>query len=147
METQANPRYLEALSFAVERHGAARPPRKGTAFPYVVHPIRVAEILDRFGYDPDVVVARMPHDVVEDADVTPAEVERVFGTRVSALVEKASEPDKSLSWRTRKEHTIARISTERDTDALAVVGADKLDNVRSLAETLRSRGEKKTWAI
>jgi Domain of unknown function (DUF6946)/HD domain len=147
METHANRRYLEALAFAVERHGAARQPRKGTGFPYVVHPIRVAEILDRFGYDEDVVVAGMLHDVVEDADVTHAELDLVFGTRVSALVEKASEPERSLSWRKRKEHTIARISTERDTDALAVVGADKLDNVRSLAETLRSRGEKKTWAI
>jgi guanosine-3',5'-bis(diphosphate) 3'-pyrophosphohydrolase len=83
METHANRRYLEALAFAVERHGGARQPRKGTGFPYVVHPIRVAEILDRYGYDEDVVVAGMLHDVVEDAGVTHAELERAFGIRVS----------------------------------------------------------------
>lgn len=147
MEGRASHPYLEALAFAVERHGAARQSRKGTRFPYVVHPIRVAEILDRFRYGEDVVVAGMLHDVVEDAAVTPAELERVFGARVSILVEKASEPDKSLSWRERKEHTIARTASESDSDALAVVAADKLDNIRSLAETLRSRGGKETWAM
>ena len=56
MEKDANLRYLVALSFAVERHAAVRQSRKGTDFPYVVHPIRVAEILDRFGYGEEVVV-------------------------------------------------------------------------------------------
>src|SRR5947208_812461 len=138
MDTRANRRYLKALSFAVERHGAVHQARKGTVFPYVVHPIRVAEILDRFEYGEDVVVAGMLHDVVEDAGVTYAELTRRFGKRVSTLVEKASEPDKSLPWRARKEHTISRVSTESDNEALAVIAADKLDNIRSLAETLRS---------
>lgn len=118
VDTQANPRYLKALAFAAERHGAARQPRKGTVFPYVVHPIRVAEILDRFGYGEDVVVAGMLHDVVEDAGVTYAELTSTFGKRVSTLVEKASEPDKSLPWRTRKAHTIDGISTEVASDPL-----------------------------
>jgi hypothetical protein len=147
MEKDANPRYVEALSFAVERHAAVRQPRKGTDFPYVVHPIRVAEILDRFGYSEDVVMAGVLHDTVEDASVTYAELRNEFGERVSELVEKASEPDKSLDWRTRKQHTVARAASENDLEALALVAADKLDNVRSLQETLRGRGEKETWKI
>jgi (p)ppGpp synthase/HD superfamily hydrolase len=124
-----------------------RQSRKGTDFPYVVHPIRVAEILDRFGYGKDVVMAGALHDTVEDASVSYSELTNEFGERVSELVEKASEPDKALDWRTPKQHTVARAASEDDLEALALVAADKLDNVRSLKETLRARGEEKTWTI
>jgi hypothetical protein len=147
MEKEANSRYLEALSFAVARHTAVRQARKGTQFPYVVHPIRVAEILDRYGYDEELVVAGLLHDTVEDAGVTFADLAESFGERVAALVESASEPDKTLDWRPRKQHTIERAAADLDSGALALVAADKLDNVRSLQETLRSRGEEETWKI
>jgi (p)ppGpp synthase/HD superfamily hydrolase len=114
--SEASASYLAALSFAVERHGAVRQTRKGTSFPYVVHPIRVAEILDRFGYSEDTVVAGLLHDTVEDAEVRYEELARRFGERVATLVEKASEHDKSLDWRPRKEHTIDRAA---DTQRLA----------------------------
>jgi hypothetical protein len=144
---EANPRYLKALTFAVGRHGAARQPRKGTSFPYVVHVIRVAEILDRFDYSEDVVVAGFLHDSVEDTDTTYDEIAAEFGERAAALVRRASEPDKSLEWEIRKQHTIDRLRTEDDSDALALVAADKLDNVLALKDTLRSRGEKRTWVM
>jgi hypothetical protein len=142
----ANPRYLEAVSFAVERHGLVAQARKGTDFPYVIHPIRVAEILSRFGYTEDVVVAGLLHDTIEDAGVTVDELRRCFGDRVAELVEAASEPDKSLDWRTRKQHTIDRVA-DLDTDAVALIVADKLDNVRSLQDTLRARGKRAAWKI
>jgi hypothetical protein len=144
---EVNPTYVKALAFAADRHSKARQPRKGTAFPYVVHVIRVAEILDRFGYSEDVVVAGFLHDSVEDTDTTFNEIEAEFGERAAALVQKASEPDKSLDWETRKQHTIDRLQVEADPDALALVAADKLDNVLALKDTLRSRGEKRTWPM
>ncbi len=144
MADKANPRYLKALVFAVERHGNQA--RKGTDFPYIVHPIRVAEILDRFGLGEEVVVAGMLHDTVEDAGVGYDELTKTFGERVAELVEKASEPDKSLDWQPRKEHTIARARSEDDLEALALVAADKLDNVRSLRDTLRAHDDaEKAW--
>ena len=48
MAGTANPRFEKALCFAARAHGAAKQERKGTDFTYVSHPIRVAEILDRF---------------------------------------------------------------------------------------------------
>jgi hypothetical protein len=141
----ANEQYLKALEFAVLRHGAVKQERKGTEFPYVVHPIRVGEILDRFGYSDDLVVAGLLHDLVEDAGVALDELQ-TFGARVAELVDKVSEKDKSLPWKPRKKQAIAALQQETDQDVLALVAADKLDNVRSLAETLRARG-KDTWAI
>lgn len=146
MTEGANPSYLRALAFAVDRHGRVEQARKGTRFPYVVHPIRVAEILEHARYGEDVVVAGFLHDTVEDAGVTLDELRAEFGDRVATLVEKASEPDKTLDWKARKQHTIDRIARETDPDALGLKAADKLDNVRSIRESIRAEGEERTWA-
>jgi (p)ppGpp synthase/HD superfamily hydrolase len=145
MHDHANSNYLRALAFAVDHHGAVKQARKGTVFPYVVHVIRVAEILDRFRYGEDVVVSGFLHDAVEDAGVTYDELTTVFGDRVATLVKKASEPDKCLEWRDRKQHTIDAIASEGDSEALGLIAADKLDNVLSIQETLRAEGEDRTW--
>ena len=147
MKNKANPRYLKALSFAAARHGAVRQARKGTHFPYVVHPIRVAEILERFDYGEDVVIAGLLHDTVEDAGVN---ARRAHGDVRRARRETRRE---GLGARQVARLACAQAAHDRahrdedDHDALALVAADKLDNVRSLRETLRAQGEKKTWAI
>jgi hypothetical protein len=147
MAGKANPRFEEALSFAVQAHGAAEQERKGTDFPYVSHPIRVAEILDRFGCSEDVIVAGFLHDTIEDAGITADEIGAAFCPRIAALVTAVSEPDKSLPWKTRKEQTIAHVEKEDDREVHALVAADKLDNVRALTDTLRHLGQKGTWAL
>jgi len=146
MAGNANPRE-QALAFAAEAHAGVHQERKGTRFPYVAHPIRVAESLARFGLGDDVVVARLLHDTIEDTDVTADEIAAVFGARVAALVQSVSEPDKSLPWKQRKEHTLARLRDEDDPDMLALTAADKLDNVRSITDTLRHLGQGRTWDL
>jgi hypothetical protein len=147
MEGNSNPSFEKALAFAAEAHGAVKQERKGTDFPYVAHPIRVAEILDRFERDEDVVVAGFLHDTIEDTHVTADEIRAAFGSRIATLVTSVSEPDKSLPWKTRKERSIAHLEQEQDSDVLALAAADKLDNVRSITDTLRYLGRKKTWAL
>ena len=44
--------------------------RKGSDLPYLVHPFAVAMILDRLGFDEDVVIAGLLHDAVEDTEAT-----------------------------------------------------------------------------
>src|SRR3954454_4455187 len=128
VEAHAKPVFLRAVAFAVAKHGAVQQARKGTSFPYVVHPLRVGETLDRFGETEDVVVAGLLHDVTEDAGVTQHELSLEFGPRVAELVRKASELDPTLPWQERKERTVERVRAETDREALAVVAADKLDN-------------------
>ena len=79
---------------------------KGRASPYVSHPIRVAEILTRFEYSDDVVVAGFLHDTIEDTNLSFDEISETFSPRIADLVRAASEPNKSLPWKIRKEHTI-----------------------------------------
>jgi HD domain len=61
---------FDALAFAVDAHGRVEHTRKGTRFPYMIHPIRVAWILERHGYDDEIVAAGLLHDTIEDTDVT-----------------------------------------------------------------------------
>lgn len=147
MAGKANPRFGEALAFAATAHGAVRQERKGTDFPYIAHPIRVAEILDRFECGDEVIVAGFLHDTIEDTDVTAEKITATFNPRIATLVTSVSEPDKSLPWKVRKQHTIEQLERELDPDVLALVAADKLDNVRSIADTIRRLGQEKTWAL
>jgi (p)ppGpp synthase/HD superfamily hydrolase len=107
----------------------------------------VAAILDGFGCSEDAVVAGFLHDTVEDAGATYDDIAASFGRQVAKLVEGASEPDKSAPWDMRKQHTIDRVKVEENADVLNLIAADKLDNVRSLRETIETRGREKTWLI
>jgi hypothetical protein len=147
MGGNADPRYDRALRFALQAHAAVRQERKGTDFPYVSHPIQVAGILSRFEFDADVVIAGFLHDTIEDTRVSIEELEREFGADVAQLVVAVSEPDKSLPWQARKNHTFERLGKETRPEVLALVAADKLDNVRAITDTLRHLGNKKTWAL
>ena len=133
-----------ALAFAVEAHGRVGHLRKGTRFPYVIHPIRVARTLERHGYDDEVITAGLLHDTIEDAHVTADEIAERFGERVARLVEAVSEADKSAPWEARKRATVAKVPSAGQ-DVLAILAADKLDNVRATRDDLAEAGEDATW--
>jgi (p)ppGpp synthase/HD superfamily hydrolase len=145
VESVASDTLFDAVAFAVEAHGRVGHLRKGTRFPYVIHPIRVAWTLERHGYDDEVITAGLLHDTIEDTDVTAEEIAERFGDRVAKLVQAVSEEDKKASWEVRKTATIEKVATAGE-DVLAILAADKLDNVRSIRDTLAERGEA-TWHI
>jgi (p)ppGpp synthase/HD superfamily hydrolase len=113
--------------------------------PYMIHPIRVAWILERHGYDDELVAAGLLHDTIEDTDVTQDQIAEHFGERMARFVEAAS-ADKTLGWRPSREATIVKIE-KLETDVLPLLSADKIDNVRSIRDTIAERGEEKTWQI
>ncbi len=155
----ADPRLLNALAFAERAHRDVRQARKGTLFPYAVHPIRVAEVLyksrcDQDGRisdrDLDLVIAGFLHDVLEDTKTGAAEVEREFGARVRELVTKASEEakldprDVEVKREERMRQAVEHLRVEPDPDVRALIAADKLDNARSLRLDAERDGEQ-TW--
>jgi (p)ppGpp synthase/HD superfamily hydrolase len=85
----ANELFLRAVAFAVDAHGRVGQERKGTDYPYAVHPLRVGEILAAHEYVDDVVAAGILHNTIEDAGVTPDELratgaQRMIASRVDA---------------------------------------------------------------
>jgi (p)ppGpp synthase/HD superfamily hydrolase len=128
-----------ALAFAATAHQGQK--RKGSAVPYIVHPVGVMLLLLQAGEtDPEVLAAALLHDTVEDVGVTRAELRERFGERVAAIVEGCSEPDKRLSWEARKQHTVAYLQTAPRAVQLVAV-ADKLNNLHSLMADYAEIGE------
>jgi len=128
-----------ALIFAARAHAGQT--RKATDIPYLVHPVGVMLILLQMGEtDQELLAAALLHDTVEDTEVTLAQIRETFGVRVAEIVEGCSEPNRSDTWETRKQHTIAYLKTAPRAVQL-VTAADKLDNLRSMIADQAQQGE------
>lgn len=133
-----------AIVFAVEKHAGAV--RKGTVIPYIVHPLDALAIASSMTDRQEVLAAAVLHDVVEDAGVSRSELVDRFGERVAELVmaeseDKREDEDKSASWRTRKEETIAHLRKISNIDVKVIALSDKLSNMRSIYRDYTTIGE------
>jgi (p)ppGpp synthase/HD superfamily hydrolase len=128
----------KALQLASKEHKGQV--RKHTDIPYITHPIAVGMMLMRAGYSDEIIAAGILHDTVEDTDFTLEDIEREFGSTIAEIVEGCSEPDKSLSWEKRKEHTIEFLKTA-SVEIRSVACADKLHNIRSIISDYEQNGD------
>ncbi|XP_066514173.1 guanosine-3',5'-bis(diphosphate) 3'-pyrophosphohydrolase MESH1-like [Hoplias malabaricus] len=122
---------LETLNFAAEKHRNQR--RKDPqATPYINHPIGVARILSHEGgiTDIEVLQAALLHDTVEDTDTTIEELEALFGSTVSRIVQEVTD-DKTLPKQERKRLQVEH-APHCSQQAKLVKLADKLYNLRDL---------------
>jgi len=130
-----------AMALAAERHLGQR--RKGAAGePYVNHVIEVAALVAEAsdGADAVVVAAALLHDTVEDTATTHAELVRLFGEDVAALVAECTD-DKSLPKDERKRLQVVH-APDRSPRAKLIKLADKTSNLRSLATSPPARWER-----
>ena len=139
---RASPRIEAARRFAAQAHQGQ--PRRGTRFPYIVHPLEVARLIAAHYSDEDLVVAGLLHDVLEDTDTTAAELERLFGSRVTGLV-KAVTASNGANWRATRSATLAKLVTA-EPDAVRLKVADGLSNVRSIGRDIRRLGRAVAFA-
>ena len=137
MKVAITPMIEKAEAFATKAHEGQY--RKSDGKPMVTHPIRVANLLRSAGFPEEVVIAGYLHDTVEDTDVTFEDIEREFGAEVRYIVAGNTE-DKDKSWMERKKHTVDALKTA-PLSIRALVVADKLDNLSSLAIALEEVGE------
>ncbi len=57
-------------------HGSQK---RASGDPYFAHPIEVAGILTDYRLDTATIVTALLHDVIEDTEVTRADIDRLFG--------------------------------------------------------------------
>jgi len=58
--------------------------RKGSNQPYSVHPIEVAQVLEKYGYNDTVTQCiALLHDLVEDTEIITTEIKKRFGYEIS----------------------------------------------------------------
>lgn len=132
----------QALEFAASRHAGQR--READQAPFILHPLEVAQLLRGRDYPDHVVAAGVLHDVIEDADVTYADLEHHFGETVATLVQSVSEPPGGGNYAERKARLRHAIG-DAGADAAAVFAADKVAKARELRLGLvRAGGERRT---
>ncbi len=122
--------FLKAAVYAAEKHKYQR--RKGfNQVPYINHPLKVAQLLDEFSErDNTLIIAAILHDVVEDTDATPEEIENEFSREISDLVKEVTD-DKDLPYTIRKELQVKNAPDLSD-NAKKLKIADKICNIRDI---------------
>jgi (p)ppGpp synthase/HD superfamily hydrolase len=136
-----SPRYDAALALAARAHRDQL--RKGTDLPYIAHPVHVSIILIRHGFDEDLTIAGLLHDVVEDTDTALQTIAAAFGDDVAALVQAVSETKTAdgveLPWEQRKAEKLDHLQSGGP-EVAALKAADAIHNARSIAADLRGAG-------
>jgi GTP diphosphokinase / guanosine-3',5'-bis(diphosphate) 3'-diphosphatase len=122
-----------AYVYAMKAHGNQK---RASGDPYFSHPLEVAAILTEFKLDDDTIVAALLHDVIEDTDVTRAEIDQMFGKEIGALVEGLTKI-KKLDLVTKKAEQAENfrkllIAISSDIRVLLIKLADRLHNMRTL---------------
>ena len=123
---------LRAADAAARWHVHQR--RKGAAAePYINHLLEVAMLVAEAtaGEDPDLVIAALLHDAVEDQEVPLAMIDEAFGRKVAELVEEVTD-DKRLPKEERKQRQIAN-APGKSPQAKMLSLADKISNLRAIA--------------
>lgn len=104
--------------------------------PYIIHPCEVAKILIDLKADTNTVMAAFLHDILEDTDTKPEEIETNFSTDVLNLVQGVTKLGK-LQFKSTEERQAENfrkmfIAMANDIRIIFLKLADRLHNMRTL---------------
>lgn len=123
----------KAFEFAYALHKGQR---RASGEAYICHPVEVASLLRDLGGDSAMIAAGFLHDVVEDTEVTPEEIEAHFGEEVRRLVEGVTKLSKfNFNSKTEQQAENFRrmfLAMAQDVRVIVVKLADRLHNMRTL---------------
>lgn len=110
--------------------------RKYTGKPYVDHPMRLYILLATSGEDrPDVLLASLLHDVLEDTDVTERQLRELVGDEITDLVLEVTDTSKPEDGNRAERKRIDREHLAKSTYGGATIKlADLIDNSRDIVE-------------
>jgi GTP pyrophosphokinase len=124
----------KAFALALNAH---KDMRRRSGEPYIVHPLQVAIIvLKQMNLGAISVICALLHDVVEDADYTLQDIENMFGTEISGVIDGLTKiEDVSDSYISSLQFENFRkilISMSKDPRVILIKLADRLHNMRTL---------------
>jgi len=123
---------LKAASTAAQWHTNQR--RKGAAQePYINHLLEVAQLVAEAteGHDPNLVIAALLHDAIEDCEISRDQISEMFGEDVTTLVVAVTD-DKNLKKEVRKQLQV-EVAPHQPRRTKLLKLADKTSNLRALA--------------
>jgi RelA/SpoT family (p)ppGpp synthetase len=104
--------------------------------PYIIHPVEVTKILIDLRADTNTLIAALLHDVLEDTDTQPEEIQKRFGDDVLTLVQGVTKLGK-LQFKSPDERQAENfrrmfIAMANDARVIFLKLADRLHNMRTL---------------
>ena len=114
--------------------------------PYIIHPVEVAKILVGLKVDSHTLQAAFLHDILEDTDTQPEEIEKLFGKDVLTLVQGVTKLGK-LQFKSKEERQAENfrrlfIAMASDIRIVFLKLADRLHNMRTLNFMTASKQQK-----
>ncbi len=108
--------------------------------PYIMHSLKVAQVLAGLGLDPITCAAGLLHDVIEDTPVTGEDLERDFGEEIAALVDGVTKigglsfSDELDAQEAKQAQNIRKmlVATAKDVRVILIKLADRLHNMRTI---------------
>jgi len=123
---------LKALHWSRKLHAGQK---RASGEPYIIHPIRTAEILIDFKLDPQTIKGALLHDALEDTEATKDDIVKNFGAEVATLIEGVTKIDYvNVGTKTRKTESLRKMiwAMVDDLRVIFIKLADKRHNMHTL---------------
>jgi GTP pyrophosphokinase len=122
-----------AYVFSLKCHGSQL---RASGDPYFAHPVEVAGLLTQMKLDTASIVTGLLHDTVEDTVATLEDIERLFGSEITRLVDGVTKLSRIelQSDQTKQAENFRKLvlAMSEDIRVLLVKLADRLHNMRTL---------------
>jgi len=146
---QLTPKIRRAIKVASEKH--AGQVRQTDGLPYIVHLFEIVWVISNYSNDENVISAALVHNVTENSDdYSLIDIKNDFGEMVMAMVFDVSEDKSSESelkgqalWEERKTKYLQHLEIMSQ-EAMLICAADKIVNLLSLSEAMKTVG-KEVW--
>ena len=105
--------------------------------PYVTHCVAAANISVDMGLDEDSIIAALLHDVIEDTNLTHADIARQFGTAVADIVEGVTKLTR-VQYTSKEDEQMENLrkmlmAMAKDIRVILIKICDRLHNMRTMA--------------
>jgi GTP diphosphokinase / guanosine-3',5'-bis(diphosphate) 3'-diphosphatase len=117
--------------------------RRKSGEPYIYHPIAVAQICaEEIGLGTTSIVSALLHDVVEDTDMTIADIDKVFGEKVAKIIDGLTKIAGVFDYGSSQQAENFRkmlLTLSDDIRVILIKLADRLHNMRTLSSMSREK--------
>ena len=133
----------KAFTISLQAH---KDMRRKSGEPFIFHPLAVAEIcVEEIGLGTTSIVAALMHDVVEDTDIELADIERMFGKKITRIIDGLTKIRGVFEYGTSQQAENFRkmlFTLSEDVRVILIKLADRLHNMRTLESMPRNKQSK-----
>lgn len=130
----------KAFTISLEAH---KDMRRKSGEPFIFHPLAVAEIcVEEIGLGTTSIIAALMHDVVEDTDIELPDIERMFGKKITRIIDGLTKIRGVFEYGTSQQAENFRkmlFTLSEDVRVILIKLADRLHNMRTLDSMPRNK--------